>query len=129
MLRGGFGLFVAPNGINGAQTLNQEGFSQTTTFVATSNSYLSPSATLANPFPNGILQPTSNNGPGTFLGQGITIFNPHVLNAYSARWNLGVQQQVPGGIVVEVAYIGNRGYHEDFNHQVGNQAKPNTAST
>ena len=28
VLRAGFGVFVSPNGINGAQTLNQEGFSQ-----------------------------------------------------------------------------------------------------
>jgi hypothetical protein len=111
VLRGGFGVFVAPNGINGALALNQEGFSQTTTYVATSNSYLSPAATLSNPFPSGILQPTNSNGAGTALGTGILIFNPHVLNAYSARWNLGIQQQVPGGVVVEVAYIGNHAVH------------------
>ncbi len=70
VLRGGFGLFVAPTGINGAQTLNQEGFSQTTTFIATSNNYLSPASTLANPFPNGFLPPSSSNGAGTFLGHG-----------------------------------------------------------
>ena len=107
VLRGGFGLFVAPNGINGAQTLNQEGFSQTTSFVATSNNYLSPATTLSNPFPNGFLQPSNNNGPGTALGTGITFFNPHVLNAYSVRWNAGIQRQLPAGMVLEVAYIGN----------------------
>jgi hypothetical protein len=111
VLRGGFGIFVAPNGINGAQTLNQEGFSQSTNFIATSNNYLSPAATLSNPFPNGFLQPSSNNGPGTFLGSGLTFFNPHVLNAYSIRWNFGVQRQLPGGMVLEVAYIGSHAVH------------------
>ena len=111
VLRGGLGVFVAPNGINGAQTLNQEGFSQTTNYVATSNNYLSPATTLSNPFPSGLLQPSSSNGPGTFLGSGITFFNPHVLNAYSIRWNAGVQRQIPGGMVLEVAYIGNHAIH------------------
>ena len=71
VLRGGFGLFVSPNGINGAQTLNQEGFSQTTTYVATSNNYLSPASTLSNPFPSGFVQPSGNtNGAGTAFGSG-----------------------------------------------------------
>jgi hypothetical protein len=118
VLRGGFGIFVAPNGINGAQTLNQEGFSQTTNFIATNNNYLTPASTLSNPFPNGILPPSSNNGPGTALGTGITFFNPHVLNAYSIRWNAGIQRQLPGGMVLEVAYIGNHAVHLPFSIQL-----------
>ena len=98
--------------------LNQEGFSQTTTFVATSNNYLSPAATLSNPFPSGFVQPSSNNGPGTALGTGILFFNPHVLNAYSVRWNVGIQRQLPGGMVLEVAYIGNHAVHLPINMQL-----------
>lgn len=45
------------------------------------------------------------------------------------EWSTSVQAQVLKDTALEVAYIGNRGYHEDFNHQVGNQAEPNTAST
>jgi Carboxypeptidase regulatory-like domain len=45
------------------------------------------------------------------------------------EWSGSTQYQALRNTAVEVAYIGNRGYHEDFNHQVGNQAKPNTAST
>jgi hypothetical protein len=119
VLRGGFGLFVSPIGINGngpsSVALNQEGFSQTTTYVATSNSYLSPApnTSLSNPFPSGMfVQPSGNaNGTGTALGTGIIILNPHALNAYSVRWNLGVQRQIPGGMVLEVAYIGNHAVH------------------
>jgi hypothetical protein len=111
VVRAGFGLFVAPNGINGAQTLNQEGFSQTTSYVSTLNAYQTPANTLANPFPGGILSPSSSNGSGTFLGQGVTFFNPHVKNAYSLRTNFGIQRQLPGQIVLEVAYIGNHAVH------------------
>ena len=111
VLRGGFGMFVAPTGINGSQNLNQEGFSQTTQFVATNDNYLTAAGTLSNPFPTGIVQPSSSNGAGTFLGQGLTIFNPEVRNSYSVRWNLGIQREIPGQIVVEVAYIGNHAVH------------------
>jgi len=45
------------------------------------------------------------------------------------EWSGSVQAQILKNTAVEVAYIGNRGYHEDFNHQAGNQAKPNTATS
>jgi hypothetical protein len=119
VLRGGFGIFVAPNGINGGQTLNQEGFSQTTQFTATNNNYLTPATTISNPFPSGILAPAgAAGGASTFLGQAITFFNPNVSDAYSIRWNLGVQRQLPGQIVLEVAYIGNHAVRLPINKQL-----------
>ena len=118
VIRGGFGLFgmpiaVAGNGeTSGTVTLNQEGFSQTTQFSATGNNYLTPSATLSNPFPNGIAAPAgSSAGAATFLGQQVTFFNSHVNNPYSVRWNLGVQHDLPGQMVVEVVYLGNHAVH------------------
>lgn len=119
VIRSGFGLFVSPTGINGGQTLNQEGFSQTTQFSATNNNYLTPASTLSNPFPNGILAPAgSSNGASTFAGQGITLFNPNVVDAYSLRWNFGIQQQLPGQIIMEVSYIGNHSVHLPFTTQL-----------
>ncbi|HWB82591.1 MAG TPA: TonB-dependent receptor [Bryobacteraceae bacterium] len=109
VLRGGFGIFVVPNGI---VNINQQGFSQTTQLTATNDNYITPAATLSNPFPNGILQPVgSGNGAGTFLGQGISFFNPQAVNPYSIRWNFSVQRQLPGAFVLEVAYIGNHAVH------------------
>ena len=66
VLRAGFGIFVSPVtiaslAITGAYSTNpiltQEGFSQTTAYNPTNNNYLTPAATLSNPFPGGILQP------------------------------------------------------------------------
>lgn len=54
--------------------------------VVTNNSYLTPAATLSDPFPNGITPlGATPPGLGTFLGQGITFFNPEVRNPYSIR--------------------------------------------
>ena len=116
-IRGGLGVFVYPVGIDGGFSpsssqapINQEGFSQTTQMVVTNNSYLTPAATLSNPFPNGI-QPPTQPGLGTFLGQSIVFINPNIRNPYSIRWNLGVERQLSGDTVLQIVYIGNHSVH------------------
>ncbi len=124
VLRAGFGIFVFPieilgNGENtwvagGAPTsvLNQQGFSQTTTYTSSNNNNLSPANTLSNPFPGGLAAPTgSAGGASTFLGQAISFLSPTMRNPYSMRWNFGIERQLPGQVVVEVAYIGNHAVH------------------
>lgn len=109
VLRGGFGVFVFPIGTAG---VNQSGFSQSSSVVASLDSFLTPYATLANPFPGGIQQPTgSSAGLATFLGKDVTSFNTNVSNPYSMRWDLSVQRELPGAIVLEVGYIGNHAVH------------------
>ena len=50
--------------------LRQEGFSQTTQYVATNDNFLSSATNLSNPFPGGILKPAGSSlGSSTFLGQ------------------------------------------------------------
>jgi hypothetical protein len=109
VLRGGAGVFVFPIGTTG---INQPGFSRQTDLVATLDSYLTPSATLANPFPGGILRPTGASlGLATNLGQGITFYNSNPLNPYSVRWNFSIQHQFPGSMILETAYEGNHAVH------------------
>jgi hypothetical protein len=118
VIRGGFGVFVASIGTQG---INQPGFSQTTNILAASSTgNLRPAVTLSNPFPTGIQQPTgAAAGLGTFLGQGITFFNPNPKNPYSIRWNFDIQRQLGKGMVLEVGYTGNHAVHlpvdYDFN--------------
>jgi hypothetical protein len=116
VIRGGFGLFVQPiamsnlnpsGGYSSSPVLTQEGFSQTTQFPVPSP-LLSPSATLSNPFPGGILDPVgSAAGLTTFLGQSVDFFSAEMKNPYSERWTMGLQQQLTPTLLVEVAYIGN----------------------
>ena len=107
VVRGGVGIYYFTNGVIGN---NAPGFSQTTAFVPTLNGFLSPSSTLANPFPNGIEQPTGNRlGLGTFLGRGLTVFNPAAESQYSARWQLSVQRELGKNSVLEVGYMANKG--------------------
>ena len=66
------------------------GYNQTTQMASTTNNYLSPSATLTNPFPAGLTQPTGNSlGLSTNLGQAVSFFPNKLLNDYAIRWDCG----------------------------------------
>lgn len=121
VVRGGFGMFVAPVtiaslAVTGAYSTNpilaQEGFSQTTQMVVTNNSYLSPASTLANPFPAGLVAAAgSTAGLATYLGQAVNFLNPEMKNPYSERWDLDIQHTFGKDTMLEVAYIGNHAVH------------------
>jgi hypothetical protein len=125
VLRGGFGMFVAPvtiasMDINGkfstTPNTNQEGFSQSTALNATNDNYLTPAATLDNPYPNGFLRASGASlGLATFAGQGVTFMNPSVKSPYSLRWNFGIQQSIGSNLMLELVYIGNRSVHLPIN--------------
>ncbi|SNT44105.1 Carboxypeptidase regulatory-like domain-containing protein [Granulicella rosea] len=128
-IRGGFGIFVLPE-LPYQNAINQEGFSQTTQAQTTTNSYLTANATLSNPFPAGILAPAgSSAGLATFNGQAITFFSPVVHNGYSERWTLGVQHQLPGNYLLEVAYVGNHALKLPINQQLNYIPKQYLAAT
>jgi hypothetical protein len=120
-IRGGFALFIQPlamanlnpiGSYSSTPILTQQGFSQTTPFVVPSN-FLTPGATLSDPFPGGaFLQPAgSSGGLATFNGQNINFFAPEQKNSYSERWTFGVQHSFGSDLLAEVAYIGNHAVH------------------
>lgn len=106
VFRGGIGIFYFPYGIAGNQA---PGFSQTTPLVATNDGFLTASATLANPFPNGIQAPSGSSlGLATFLGKNITFYNPNPSYPYSTRWQMSVQRELFPNVLFEIGYIGNK---------------------
>jgi hypothetical protein len=109
VIRGGVGVYYFPIGAAGVV---QTGFSQSTSLVPTNDGYLTPYATLSNPFPDGISQPVgSTQGIATYLGKGISFYNPDPLNPYSVRWTFNIQRELPGRITVEAGYQGNHAVH------------------
>jgi hypothetical protein len=109
VIRGGSGVFMFP--VNNP-SYNQPGFSQSTSLVASLDNFLTPYSTLANPFPDGFQQPTGSSlGIATNLGKSFSYYNPSIHNAYSIRWELSVQHELPGNTVFEIAYIGNHAIH------------------
>ena len=112
ILRGGFGVFFAPN-FAGAGTgpvpFGLSGFSATTNFVGTRDG-VTPANFLRDPYPQGINRPTGNRlGLGTLLGESIGFVDRSNRIPYSEQWNLNVQRELPSHILLEVAYVGSRG--------------------
>ncbi len=114
VVRGGYGIFYLPNDIDfrsgpyGSPVNNT-----TTTWVPTLNGEITPSATLHNPFPNGVLQPPGHNPvfQSELEGQSIASPLPSDPYAYTQQWNLDVQWQSLGGTLFEVGYAGSKGTH------------------
>jgi hypothetical protein len=116
VIRGGVGVFVFPIVTGG---INQFGFSQQTSLVASLDGFLTPAATLANPFPTAIEKPTDASlGLATFLGRSVNFFNPKPLNPYAIRWSFGFEQQLGKDLVLEALYMGNHAVHLELNRQL-----------
>jgi len=122
VIRGGFGIFVQPEtlaslaatGTYSSNALNnQEGFSASTTYTPTTNTYLSPANTLSDPFPGGTFsQPVGSSlGASTFLGQSISFLAPNQHDPYSERYNIGIQHSLTSSTLVEFLYFGNHSLH------------------
>ena len=123
VVHGGFGVFVMPQliiNVNAQDSAydfpqtNNEGFTATTSYQATNNSYFTSLNTLSNPFPNGFAQPSgSSQGASTYLGSpsGISFWAPVEHDLYSERWNLDVQRLLTGNTLLEAIYMGNHGVH------------------
>ncbi len=109
ILRGGYGIYYEPLGVVNLN-VNQSGFSTSTALNPTLDNGQTYVATIANPFPGGFARPVgAAAGASTFLGQGVTFFNPGITNPYMQRFQMAVQQQLPGRALLEVSYVGNRG--------------------
>jgi hypothetical protein len=121
VVRGGFGMFVAPQlfGVSGYN--NQEGFSASTAYSATSNNYFTSNSTLSNPFPNGFTQPAgASAGASTYLGSpaSISFLAPVEHDQYSERWTFGVQRAITNSTLLEVLYEGNHALHLPVNNNI-----------
>ena len=110
VLRGGFGIYTSPFVI---AAVRQSGFSQATNVVPTLDNGLTFGGTLATPFPTGVQDPVGSSlGPDTFVGRQLDRFAyaEGVRNEQNARWAITVQRELPHQWLLEVGYVGSRGY-------------------
>jgi hypothetical protein len=115
-LRGGIGVFNNPVGRRDAIAL---GFSQQSPLVASLDGYLTPYGTLDNPFPTGLTLPAGNSlGSSVNLGNSMSYYTPNMLSDYAIRWNLDLQQLMPGGILFEIGYVGDHAVHLGISRNV-----------
>jgi len=107
VFRGGYALFYSPFN----ELISSQGsvptFSSSTSYVGSTNSSATPATTISDPFPNGITQPVGTaNGTLTQTGSSLSFTNPHRRVPYSQQWQFSVQQGLPRGADLQVAYVG-----------------------
>jgi hypothetical protein len=122
VVRAGWGkYFLNPTG----QGFNN-GFSNTTSLIASNDGNRTPTYALANPFPNGIQEPPGSSlGPLTFLGRGPGFSNPDFIVPNVHQFSVGVQRELPARISLDVTYAGSRSY--DIEGNFGGFNEPSAA--
>ena len=110
VVRAGYGMFYFPGsgGIGaGASDLGSGFLTQTGIFTGPpvpAPNTPPPGATMANAFLAGFFYPPSNG-----VGSGVTTAFRDWPTPLNHQWNLSIQRTLPGGMLVETAYVGNRG--------------------
>jgi hypothetical protein len=104
VVRGGYGMFYFHNAIK--EFPDTQGFSAQTTYAQQENR---PAFRLQDG-PNVVIQPPgSSNGPASFLGNNVSLYERNTRTSYVQQWNFGIQRELPGSFLVETAYAGSRG--------------------
>jgi Carboxypeptidase regulatory-like domain len=106
VVRGGYGIFFpwAP------LTVDDIGFSQTTSFVASLDGNLTPDNYLNSgiPYPAGAIAPSGSSlGLETNAGNAISYNDTKRKLRMTQHWSLDVQRKIPGDLLLDVGYIGN----------------------
>jgi hypothetical protein len=109
-VRGGYGMFYDVLGTN-RFTVNQVGYSRDTALTPSLDNGQTFIATLANPFPSGLLEPVGSGlGLMTNVGLGVTFpYHGEVKNPRNHRWSIGLQRELPWQLLIEATYVGAHG--------------------
>jgi hypothetical protein len=121
-IRGGAGIYY---GLNFATNWQYGGatWNGNAPFFASQDGGFTQHASMTNPFPDGFTLPQDGKyGPLTLFG--LANFNhagPSVRNAEIYQWNLGVQHQFPGSVLIEVNYSASRSTHLPWDKSLRSQ--------
>ncbi|HKD06773.1 MAG TPA: TonB-dependent receptor [Bryobacteraceae bacterium] len=123
VVRGGYGIFWVPE--RGVLEPAATGFSLQTSMVTSLDNGITPYNTIANPYPQGLVQPTgASAGLLTNLGGAITGQLRGVRQGYAQQWNLTLQYSPWTNWLIEGAYLANKGTHlQQFTNNL-NQLNP-----
>jgi hypothetical protein len=104
VIRGGFGMYFGSLGTRLAEVI-QTGFTRSTQIVPSNDGGVTFAATLANPFPDGFLQPRgAADGAATNVGNGLNVFNQSPKASRLHKFQVDVQRELPGRFLVELGY-------------------------
>jgi hypothetical protein len=111
-LRAGYGLFYCPTeaGVSGS---GYAGFTQGTSLLNTyQNDGATPWGRLSDPWPITGPKLPPGSSLGLMTNVGFDAWAPiRTWNAtpYEQTWSLGIQRELPGGVLVDAAYVGKKG--------------------
>jgi trimeric autotransporter adhesin len=115
VLRGGYGLYWAPynypvpSATSNNGNYGQIGFTNNTTVPQTT---VTPTVSLANPFPNGLVPPAGNaNGLLSGAGTSISFVDPNRTAPRVQQYSADVQRELGADLALTISYVGARGDH------------------
>lgn len=108
VMRGGFGVYFGPLGVDRGDVITTN-FTQVTALVPTNNSGLNFIASMANPYPAGVLPPyRSSLGADTQVNQNLgTLFSPNPQASRVRKVSFSIQRTLPLSVVMDIGYIGS----------------------
>ena len=119
VVRLGYGMFYLPVDVrwdDAPHNLFINSFN--TPWLTTQSDGVTPKDTLFNPFPSGITPPFGRNqGLIDVQGNGNGASTSNNPAPYVQQWNLDIQRQFPGNLLVDIAYAGSKGTHLPMHSQ------------
>ncbi len=108
-IRGAFAQLFGPSTLSAQGTVGPYGFRVETPWVASLDG-IRPLNLLSNPFPAGFQPvPGASQGALTAIGSNLDAPLSNTNTPYTLQYNLTVQRELPGAILLETAYVANRG--------------------
>src|SRR4051812_6724998 len=113
VLRGGYGIYWAPFNYQAPSTstsnYGQVGFTQNTFVSQTAGT---PTVTLDNPFPTGVLQPSGNSrGFLSGVGSDASFVDQDRSAPRVQQWSADLQREIGNGMALTFTYMGAKGDH------------------
>jgi hypothetical protein len=108
-IRAAFAQLFASSTLAAQGTVGPYGFRVETPWVATLDG-ITPLNRLSNPFPGGFQPvPGASQGAMTAIGSNLDAPLSNTNTPYTIQYNLTVQRELPGAVLLEAAFVGNRG--------------------
>jgi trimeric autotransporter adhesin len=108
VLRGGYGILYAPLRYDPIGSL-APGYTAANSYVASFDNNQTSAGSLNNPFPAGLQKPGGNSaGLLTGIGNSVTTYDQNYHAPRVQQFSVGVEQQLPGQVALDVSYIGSR---------------------
>ncbi len=127
VVRMGYGHFFGPSRQAAQGTVGPFGFRVEYLWVTTIDG-VTPYNTLSNPYPEGFREPPgAADGLLTQAGANLQAFLPYSPSPWNIMWNFTIQRELPAEILLETAYVGNRGLYLQRSSESGmniNQLDP-----